>query len=43
MIAVPVVEAIKATIRENRIDVVIIDPFVSSHRAGEGSTSATAR
>jgi hypothetical protein len=28
----PVVEAIEATIRENRIDVLMIDPFVSSHR-----------
>ncbi len=43
VIAVPVVEAIKATIRENRIDVVIIDPFVSSHRVTENDNTAIDR
>ncbi|MFF9552738.1 AAA family ATPase [Methylobacterium fujisawaense] len=43
VIAVPVVEAIKATIRENRIDVVIIDPFVSSHRVTENDNGAIDR
>lgn len=42
-IAAPVVEAIKATIRENRIDVVIIDPFVSSHRVSENDNGAIDR
>lgn len=36
----PVVEAIEATIRENRIDVMIIDPFVSSHRVNENDNMA---
>jgi RecA-family ATPase len=31
-IIAPVIDAIKATITANKIDVVIIDPFVSSHR-----------
>ncbi|WP_286159040.1 AAA family ATPase [Methylobacterium sp. Leaf456] len=42
-IAVPVVEAVKATIRENGIDVVIIDPFVSSHRVSENDNGAIDR
>ncbi|CAO4195781.1 AAA family ATPase [Methylorubrum extorquens] len=42
-VAAPVVEAIKATIRENRIDVVIIDPFVSSHRVSENDNGAIDR
>lgn len=42
-VAAPVVEAVKATIRENRIDVVIIDPFVSSHRVSENDNGAIDR
>lgn len=40
IIAEPVVEALLKTIRDNRIDVVIIDPFVSSHRVVENDNSA---
>jgi len=36
----PVVKAIKATIVEHKIDVVVIDPFVSSHRASENDNNA---
>ena len=36
----PVVDAVVKTIRENRIDVVIIDPFVSSHRVTENDNNA---
>ncbi|MCP1551647.1 MULTISPECIES: AAA family ATPase [Methylorubrum] len=43
MVAAPVVEAVKETIRENRIDVVIIDPFVSSHRVSENDNGAIDR
>lgn len=39
-IAQPVVEALSRTIAENEIDVVIIDPFVSSHRIGENDNGA---
>ncbi|MGA4553554.1 AAA family ATPase [Methylorubrum aminovorans] len=42
-VAAPVVEAIQATIRENKIDVVIIDPFVSSHRVSENDNGAIDR
>lgn len=42
-IAVPVVEAVKRTIRENKIDVVVIDPFVSSHAVGENDNGAIDR
>ncbi|WP_238179394.1 AAA family ATPase, partial [Methylobacterium dankookense] len=42
-IAVPVVEAVKRTIVENGIDVVIIDPFVSSHRVSENDNNAIDR
>lgn len=42
-VAAPVVEAIKATIRENRIDVLVIDPFVSSHRVSENDNGAIDR
>ena len=42
-IAVPVVEAVTATIRENRIDVVSIDSFVSSHRVSENDNNAIER
>lgn len=42
-VAAPVVEAVKATIRENKIDVVIIDPFVSSHRVSENDNGAIDR
>jgi hypothetical protein len=36
----PIVKAIKETIAEHRIDVVVIDPFVSSHRASENDNNA---
>ncbi|MGH6864622.1 MAG: AAA family ATPase [Methyloceanibacter sp.] len=36
-VAVPVVEAVKRTIEENRIDVVRIDPFVRCHRVSENN------
>ena len=39
-IAVPVVADLIETIREHRIDVVMIDPFISSHRVGENDNSA---
>ena len=39
-IAVPVVEALVATIRANKIDVVMIDPFVSSHQVPENDNNA---
>lgn len=42
-IAVPVVEAVKATVRQNGIDVVVIDPFVSSHRVSENDNTAIDR
>jgi hypothetical protein len=38
-IAVPTVEAIKQTIIENRIDVMIVDPFVSSHAVTENDNT----
>jgi len=43
VIAAPAVEAIKASIRENRIDVVSVDPFVSSHRVTENDNGAIDR
>jgi hypothetical protein len=42
-IIAPVVDAIKATIKANKIDVVIIDPFVSSHRVTENDNGAIDR
>jgi hypothetical protein len=39
-IAVPVVDAVIDTIRANRIDAAIIDPFVSSHRVTENDNNA---
>lgn len=39
-VAVPVVEAMIETIRGNQIDVVIIDPFVSCHKAPENDNNA---
>jgi hypothetical protein len=38
-IAEPVVDAVKRTIRENGIDVFIVDPFVSCHRVAENDNS----
>jgi RecA-family ATPase len=38
-IADPVVDAVIKTIKENRIDVLIIDPFVSSHRVTENDNN----
>jgi RecA-family ATPase len=40
MIAEPVVEAVIDAILDNKIDVVIIDPFVSSHRVTENDNMA---
>lgn len=42
-VVAPVIDAIKATIVANRIDVVIIDPFVSSHRVTENDNPAIDR
>ena len=39
-IAVPVVEALVATIHANKIDVVMIDPFMSSHQVPENDNNA---
>ncbi len=39
-IAEPVVEAVIQTVRANKIDVVILDPFVSSHRVTENDNNA---
>jgi AAA domain len=39
-IHVPVVDALIKTIQDERIDVVIIDPFVSSHRVTENDNNA---
>ncbi|MBM6582986.1 AAA family ATPase [Microvirga sp. BT689] len=39
-IAIPVEEALEATIRENEIGVVILDPFVSVHRVSENDNGA---
>jgi len=39
----PVVEAVTKTIKENRIGLVIIDPFVSSHRVTENDNNAIDR
>ena len=39
-IAVPIVDALKAAIAENKIDVLIVDPFVSSHRVSENDNGA---
>lgn len=39
----PVIEDMEATIRENDIDVLIIDPFVSSHSVGENDNGAIDR
>ncbi len=38
-IADPVVDAVSKTIKENQIDVLIIDPFVSSHRVTENDNN----
>ena len=42
-IAVPVVDAVKAAIKEMKIDVLIIDPFVSCHEVHENDNSAIHR
>jgi AAA domain len=39
-IAKPVVEAVIEAIKTNRIDTVVIDPFVKSHRVGENDNNA---
>ena len=40
VIAQPVVDAMEATIRENSIDVVFLDPFVACHGASENDNGA---
>jgi hypothetical protein len=40
VIAKPVVEAVIATIKQNKIDVLIIDPFVKSHKVIENDNPA---
>ncbi|WP_198302209.1 AAA family ATPase [Bosea sp. AS-1] len=39
-IAFPIVEQVKAAIRRRKIDVLIVDPFVSSHRVSENDNGA---
>ena len=39
-IAVPMVEALIQTIQDDKIDVVMIDPFISSHRVPENNNNA---
>jgi hypothetical protein len=39
-IAVPVIDSVIATIRENKIDLLVIDPFVSSHSVNENDNAA---
>lgn len=36
----PEIEALEAAIRERQIDVLVVDPFVSSHRVSENSSGA---
>jgi hypothetical protein len=43
VVAVPVVEDLTTTIMANKIDVVIIDPFVSSHQVAENDNPAIDR
>lgn len=40
VIAKPMVDAVKAAIIERRLDVLVIDPFVSSHRVSENDNMA---
>lgn len=42
-IAVPLIDEIIKTIRHNKIDVLIIDPFVSCHRVAENDNAAIER
>lgn len=42
MIAVPVVDAVIETIRANRIDVLIVDPFVATHKVSENDNTRIA-
>ena len=39
-VAEPVVEGLVRAIRTNQIDVMVVDPFVSSHRVGENDNAA---
>lgn len=39
-IAVPIVDAVQRAIRDNAIDVLVLDPFVSSHRVSENDNGA---
>lgn len=43
IIAEPVIDAVERTIRENNIDVVVLDPFVSTHMVGENDNGAIDR
>jgi hypothetical protein len=43
IIAVPVVEQVIATIRDRKIDVLIVDPFVATHRVPENDNGAIER
>ena len=40
VITVPVVEALEMTIIQNQIDVVMIDPFIASHRVSENDNNS---
>src|SRR5262249_45397386 len=40
IIAKPVVDGVVAALRDNKIDVMIIDPFISSHRVSENDNNA---
>jgi hypothetical protein len=42
-IAMPVIEEVIATLKENKIDVLIIDPFVACHRVSENDNAAIER
>lgn len=43
LIVEPVIDALKETITKNKIDVLVIDPFVSSHRVTENDNMAIDR
>lgn len=38
-IAVPMIEGVTATLIENKIDVLIVDPFIACHRVGENNNN----
>ncbi len=41
-VATPVIEALEATITENQIDLLIVDPFISSHQVSENDNAKIA-